>query len=302
MELTLAKLVITARLQRDANDPWALFRCREGFQDAFRRVAGCGERGCERCGRAGECPFHIIFSQALSSDPEAVKRHQKPPLPFAFRFPVLPSAPNRGKTFEVGLTMVGSATRYAAEFAKSLALYLGSDEAGSPVAAIEQVDSVGYFGERSPWTGWREGGEGGETPVLLTAGSLCDTTLLGERVALSIVTPLKIIQEGRPLQTFSFSPFFRTLMRRISALASSYGEGEMSADFPWLSRLSEAVSVSDSSIRWAEWRGGKISGLMGDAVLSGGLEELIPFLLLGECVNVGKGAPFGLGRFELGRK
>lgn len=297
MELTIARLVITARLRRDFGDPWALFRCREGFQEAFRLVSRCGEGGMELGMGDGDCPHCLVFSQSLSSDPEAVKRHQKPPLPFAFQFPVLPPAPNRGESFEVGLTLVGSATRYAAEFVAALATYLSTEEGSSPIAAVEQVEAIGYFGERTPWAGWHGKEQGAEMPVLLTAGGLSDTRLLGERIGLSIVTPLKIMQEGRPLRTFSFSPFFRTLMRRVSALASSYGDGEMAADFVWLARLSGAVSMSDSTFRWVEWS--KTGGLMGDAVLSGGLEELMPFLLLGECLNVGKGAPFGLGRFVI---
>ena len=298
MELTFEKLAITARLKARVADRYALFRCRDPFLEIFRKVTGCRGDGCEGC-RRGECAFGDVFGQTLSSDPSVVKRHQKPPLPLAFQFPVLPMERGGERRLEIGLTLVGRAIQHAHHFIASLERYLGGEVEGAPAAVVEAVESLGYFGERSTWGSVNVGGDEKGESVLLTTEGLKATRILGDSAVLSLETPLKIMQEGRAQRTFQFSPFFRTLMRRVSSLASAYGEGEMEVDFPWLARTCGEVGVSSSTIRWTDWRNGSIGGLTGEALISGNLEEFVPFLLLGEYLNVGKGASFGLGRFSV---
>lgn len=298
MELTFEKLAVTAHLKAAVADRYALFRCREPYQEIFRRVTDCRGDGCEGC-RRGECAFGGVFAQSLSSDPSVVKRHQKPPLPFAFQFPVLSTEKGGERHFEICLTLVGSAIQHAHHFIASLERYLDGEGEGAPAAVIEAVETLGYFGERSVWGSGNGGGSVKGTSILLAAEGLRATRILGDSAVLALETPLKIIQEGRAQRSFAFSPFFRALMRRVSALASAYGEGEMEVDFPWLARTCGEVIVSNSAIRWTDWRSGSIGGLTGEAVISGSLEEFVPFLLLGEYLNVGKGASFGLGRFSV---
>lgn len=298
MELTFEKLSITVCMKTTVVDRHALFRCRDPYQEIFRKVTGCRGDGCEGC-RRGECAFGEVFGQTLSSDPSVVKRHQKPPLPFAFQFPVLTMDRGGERRFVIDLMLVGRAIQHAPHFIASLERYLGGEVEGAPGAVIERVESVGYFGERSAWISGNVGGNEKEESVLLTAEGLKATRVLGASAVLTLETPLKIMQEGRALRTFRFSPFFRTLMRRVSSLASAYGEGEMEVDFPWLAQTCGEVVVSNSTIRWADWRSGRIGGLTGEALISGNLEEFVPFLLLGEYLNVGKGASFGLGRFSV---
>lgn len=304
--MTLAVLRITLRLAGDVPDPYLLFRVRDGFEGAFRRVVGCEDGECGRCERSEECPYRIVFAQKLSSDPAAVKRHQKPPLPFAFSFPVLRNPPNAGLTFEVRLALVGSATRFVAEFVSAVQMLFAKRAARVELAAVvERVESLGYHDEPSLLYSEGQTSEIADSLILLTTEGLCDSRLLnnGARIRLRLVTPLKLMQEGVPLRHFSFSTFMRTLMRRVSSLASYYCDDSISAEFRWLASLCEAVAMSDSSIRWVEWgggrQGGKLSGLTGEVILTGVPEEFIPFLLLGELLKVGKGAAFGLGRFSV---
>ncbi|WP_306536862.1 CRISPR system precrRNA processing endoribonuclease RAMP protein Cas6 [Geobacter sp.] len=172
-------------------------------------------------------------------------------------------------------------------------------------AVVERVESLGYHDE--PTLIYSEGSprENADSLNLLTAEGLRDARLLDNAPAmrLRLVTPLKLMQEGRTMRHFSFSPFIRTLIRRASSLASYYCDDGIPADYRWLTSLSEAVRVSKCTIRWVEWGGsqggGKLAGLAGEAILTSMPEEFIPFLLLGELFNVGKGAPFGLGRFTV---
>ncbi|ABB32619.1 protein of unknown function, DUF2276-containing [Geobacter metallireducens GS-15] len=305
--MTIAVLRITIRLAEDISDPYLLFRIRDGFQRSFRRVVGCAEEECVLCNRRNECPYRIVFAQALSSDPATVKRHQKPPLPFAFSFPVIPSQQKSDTLFEIRLALLGTATRFVTEFLDSLKLLCSKHDQRDELAAIvERVESLGYRGE--PYLIYAADHSAGfaESLTLLTSEGLCDTRWVDVSgdVTLRLLTPLKIMQDGRPSRTFSFPLLMRTLIRRISSLASYYCDDEILVDFRWLASLCETVTVSGSSIQWVEWGGGKqgrkLAGLTGEAVLSSVPEEFIPFLLLGEFLNVGKGAAFGLGRFSIG--
>lgn len=304
--MTIAVLRMLLRLTGDLHDPYLLFRVRDGFEGAFRQAVDCRDGECGRCSRSEECPYRIVFAQKLSSDPMAVKRHQKPPLPFAFSFPVLLNPANAGLAFEVRLVLVGTATRFVTEFVAAMEiLFAKHAEQDELAAVVERVESLGYHDESSPLHSKGQTSEIAHSLTLLTTEGLCDSRLLsnGARIRLRLVTPLKLMREGRTLRHFSFSIFMRTLMRRVSSLASYYCDDSISADFRWLASLCETVTVSDSSIRWMEWgggkQGGKFAGLTGDVVLTGVPEEFIPFLLLGELLNVGKGAAFGLGRFSV---
>ncbi|MRR08036.1 MAG: CRISPR system precrRNA processing endoribonuclease RAMP protein Cas6 [Deltaproteobacteria bacterium] len=304
--MTLAVLRITLRPTGAVHDPYLLFRVRNGFEGAFRRAVGCEKGECGWCDRSADCPCRSVFAQKLSSDPVAVKRHQKPPLPFAFSFPVLRTPPNAGLTFEVRLALVGTATRFVTEFVAAIKiLFAKHAERDELAAVVERVESLGYHDEPSLLYSEGQPAEIEDSLTLLTAEGLCDSRLLnnGTRIRLHLVTPLKIMREGKALRHFSFSIFMRTLMRRVSSLAAHYCDDSLSADFRWLASLCETVVVSNSSIRWVEWgggkQGGKLAGLTGEVTVVVVPEEFIPFLLLGELLNVGKGAAFGLGRYSL---
>lgn len=302
----LAVLRIRLHLTGNANDPYLLYRVRDGFQGAFRRVVGCSGDECSICDRNYECSYRIVFGQQLSSDPAAVKRHQKPPLPFAFAFPVFPGAPNSGLVFDIRLTLVGHATRFVTDFIAAVKfLFAGQAERDELVADIERIESLGYHNVATLLYDGRGSTVINDSLTLLGTEGLSDSRLLNNdgRLRLCLVTPLKLTQEGRTLRDFSFSVFMRTLIRRISSLTSYYCDDGVSADFRWLASLCDSVALSDSSIVWVDWgggrQGGKLAGLIGEVVLAEVPEEFISFLLLGELLNVGKGASFGLGRFTL---
>ena len=115
LKLDLVKLVFTLRLQHDVTDPFALFGIRPYFEEAFRAVAQCrGDSG--RCSGGDSCSYHRTFSQALSADAGAIKRYQKPSLPFVFQVPVLSPPHHAGATVELGLVLAGTAINLLADY------------------------------------------------------------------------------------------------------------------------------------------------------------------------------------------
>lgn len=300
MDLVFTKLVFTLRLDSKSRDPYALFSLKSRFRDVFRETA-CRSRGeCACCSGHKDCVFQAVFAQGLAHDPGARKRHQKPPLPFVFHIPLLPRQVGKSVTVELGLVVVGNAMNYLSAFRNSvIRMFRAETGMNSLAAEVVAIESEGCSGFRSPLifeneSPWPEGFS------TISADDLTAlNTRMSDRIGLRFISPLRVPREGRFLRSFSFSPFVRTLLRRISSLAYYYYGSALEMDFPRLARMSETVIVDDNGMQWASWKPGPLEGIVGSAMLSGDLTDFFPALLLGEYFSCGKGAAFGLGRYEL---
>lgn len=302
MDLNLIHLVFTLKLEADTADRYALFGLRPYFTESFREGSGCGSASDKHCTRGDECLFHQTFSQHLSADPAALRRYQKPSLPFVFRIPVLPSTPNRGSVVELGLVLAGSAMNFVTYYIAALEGVLQrSDFRRRMAASLMKTESIGYDGNRTLIMEPGKGTDRGLISTLSLEGLRESAVFAPDTVKVSIVTPMQIMIKGKPLTKFSFSPFIRALFRRVSSMAYYYGGGEEGHDYKWLAGQSLLVECTEAEFRWVEW-GGKLSGIVGWGTFQGDLADFHPFLSAGEYLHVGKGASFGLGRFELIRE
>jgi hypothetical protein len=291
VELHYVRLFFTFTLKADHPDPYLLFACRPEFDRAFRKALSCRRRDCIGCLSSASCPYPANFGQSIAKDPEAVRRHQKPPLPFVFQFPVLPPAPNRGRTLECALTLLGSAVQQVYCYIAAVGVLLE----GMP-AALVRVEAECPGGGRAPVAA-------GDHPALPFLGAL-DPAAAGplppDRAAVRLVTPLKLMHDGRLLKSFTFAQFARALMRRVSSLAYHYEGKEPPLDYRWLSQCSEAVETVCSDCRFVNW-GGRPAGIIGTARFQGDLEPFHLLLQLGVATQLGKGASFGFGAYLLER-
>lgn len=291
---TFVNLSLTLRLKEDVADPFLLFRMRPCFEEAFRHTVCIGDENCRRCPtrNSDRCPFPLLFEQRLPNDPAAVKRHQKPSLPFAFRLPLLPPPPNVGVSFEIGLSLAGVAANAAADFVAALRVM-----EGMPVSLIGSA-STDPSGCRIPIGLTDRGMEG--MSVISLDDLLAVSTLPTDRLMLNLTTPLRLMEEGRVLHSFDSSRFLRSLLRRISSLALNYCGAPLEADYPMLSKMSSCFDVHGNfQYRDRNGDGRRFGGVIGQGLLQGEVGDFLPFFLLGEYFNVGKGASFGLGGYRL---
>ena len=291
MELHYVRLFFTFTLKADLTDPHALFSCRSGFEDAFRKALSCRRLDCTGCFSSESCPYTANFAQRIAKDPEAVRRHQKPPLPFVFQFPILPPAPNRGATLECAVTLLGSAVQQARCFIAAIELLLGGMQA---VTLKVEAECPG---------GGRAAVPAMDHPALPLLSALDPTTagpLAPDEISLRFITPLKLVHDGRLLKSSTFSQIARTLMRRVSSLAYHYEGAEPPLDYRWLSQCSERVETVCSDLRFVSW-GGRPAGIVGTAQFRGDLEPFHLLLQLGLATQLGKGASFGFGAYRIER-
>jgi len=289
VELHYARLFFPFTLGADLTDPYALFHCRADFDAAFRKTLSCRRLDCTGCLSAPNCRYPANFGQQIARDPEAVRRHQKPPLPFVFQFPILPPAPNRGATLQCALTLMGSAALDANRYIEAVRLLL---EGMRVVLTTVEADSPG--GGRAPVAA----GANPALPLLSALDPTVSGPLAPDNLAVTFLTPIKLMHEGRLLKSFGFCQFARTLMRRVSSLAYYYEGAEPPLDYRWLSQCSEAVQTVSSDCRFVSW-GGRPAGVVGTARFAGDLEPFHLLLQLGLATQLGKAASFGFGAYRI---
>jgi len=301
MDLNLVHLIFSLTIDGSVTDRFALFHLRRFFPVEMRR-ATCGRTTpCGECRDAVDCPWFPLFGQPLSSDPATVKRHQKPPLPFVFDIPLLTPGCADAVDVEIGLTLVGSAVLCADRFIVAVARMLGGEFGGSDLAvSLDSVASGVLTGDRTP-VKFSKGGALGNL-MILSAQDVAGGTTGSEGIAhFLLLTPLRLLHEGKLQRRLYGSVFLRGLIRRVSSLAATYGGTEMDDDFRWLAEQSRGVRLADTEFFYDGGGGQSTAGVMGEGSIEGDLDPFLPYLLLGEYLHAGKGASWGFGRYRLGK-
>lgn len=226
-----------------------------------------------------EQPLAVLCGRPLSNDPELARRHQKPGLPFVLAMPE-----------ETLLTcqLLGPAIAELRSVVATIAAV-----AGMPCPA--QVAALDYQETAHPVA--LDGDS--DLPVLSAAEllELAAARYCGCRQArLELLSPLRLVADGRELTRFEPARFLRTLLRRISSLAAHYGTAGSPEPFIRLAQLAGEIAVSHSH---AEAKAPAKRGITGSFLLRGDLSELGPLLELGGLLHLGKGAAFGNGRFRV---
>lgn len=249
---------------------------------------------CASCTLRGDCPYRNVFDQGLSSDPEIVRLHQKPSLPFTMYISVMDG---NISSCAVGMVVIGSAVNHIGFFYSAL---LRMVEAGvrtvlPAVSFSLRSYSLDYQGVRHDIT---DAARLPESVILLSGKHILQNTVHSDSVRLSLLSPLRLLSNGSIAHRFDFALFFRSQLRRCSSLYAYYGSGELELDFSRLSRSAQNVAVFEDNIRYTQPPWSKRSnraGLMGTAECAGLVEPMLSLLLLGSYFNAGKGAAAGSG-------
>ncbi|NDJ54424.1 MAG: CRISPR system precrRNA processing endoribonuclease RAMP protein Cas6 [Chloroflexi bacterium] len=130
--------------------------------------------------------------------------------------------------------------------------------------------------------------------------------LATEQVTLRFITPTRIVDHGALCRQPAFRPLFQRLIERIRQISDLYAE-PVWVPFRDLLEVAEAVRLTSDRTRWQElWSHSRIegmskpmSGYVGEAVYAGDLTALLPYLLVGQALQVGKNAIKGAGWFEV---
>ena len=273
----------------------ALYNSLRDFEAHFK--ASCcrdGQDACTSCNQYPECPYRIVFEQKLSSDPEIVRLHQKPSLPFSFY--IIEAGATTLSSY-VGMVVIGTAVNYVRDF--HTALHRMVDTCATAVIPAAKYTlrsySLDYQGLRHPITDHELLAE---CVILLSGRHILQNTTHCDSLKLTLKSPLRLLNNGSIMHDIDFAIFFRSQLRRCSSLYAYYGTEELYLDFAGLSHAAENVAVleNETHYRQPKWsKRANRAGLTGEAEFSGLVEPMFSLLLLGSYFNAGKGATFGSG-------
>jgi len=288
-----AQLDFNLRLQEPLEIPaFGLLRLRRGFNRIAQNEAGTIR------GRG----FRELLKPPLSADPGILRRVQQPAPGFVLR-PV-----ERGKhrldrddrlVLQVGF--IGEAVKSIvlfSELVESLGLVgLLANHGRFTLETIE--NSLPGAAERVIW----------QDGVADIAPHLADLALFLENyppqsTRFELLTPARVLSDGRPVFAPAFEDIFPFILRRVTAMLAVWCGCEELFDSAELLACARQLEVSQNELKWLDWRPLKsrneAGGVCGSVVLEGPrLASLWPILKLGELFGVGKGAAFGAGQFRL---
>ncbi len=276
------------------------------FSSACRHLCcNTPERVCRNCPDRTNCSWSGLFGQELTCDPDALKRHQKPPLPFVFTFPVSESDNDvQEGTLLCDLVVIGSAIPHSKILLHGLIEMLAGESfpPGSKVISVSCRDYLGQVQQnhRTPDTVADDTSLLPNELVVASMEGLLESRIWNaSEVCLELTSPLRLIENGRMMSRFDFGRFARSIMRRISSLSYYYGESELEWDFKELSCLIDSVICTEDAFRFKKQPQSQLSGIVGNGCFIGDLILILPLLHIGSFVHAGKGATFGMGVYNI---
>ncbi len=230
-----------------------------------------------------EASLGQLCLRQLSSDPELLRRHQKPSVPFVFELP----AHSKAGISSVALLLMGPSI-------PCLSLFIDAIENHSGKEGIISIKALDYQGSATDISC-----DGDTELPVLSAADILELEVSNysgcPRILIEISSPLRIYSEGRELSRFDPSLFVRSMLRRVSSLAAYYGNGSDPDKFRELAFMAGSLKARYCGETEMSF---KKRGLTGIYEISGNcLDELGPYLALGSIFNLGKGASFGMGKF-----
>jgi hypothetical protein len=304
---------------------------RGAFGNSFRRLCCIPQcRDAHSCPLAESCPYKQIFEPSPPPGAERLSKNQDIPRPFIFRPPPTTKTHfERGESFEFELVLVGRAFDYIPYFVLAFReLAEGGLGLNRGRCTLDEVEEFGLLAS-SPVVGQQSSVSDQQPSVTLiysredqlfrTVKGIASSEWIESRInqlttehgrlTVSFLTPTFIRADGQVIREPEFHHIFKRLRDRINALSTFFGDGPLDVDFRALGERSEMIRKVGGRFEWLDrartstktGHRHELSGFVGTATFEGEFDELLPWLVLGELVHVGKHTAWGNGRFVVGR-
>lgn len=127
-----------------------------------------------------------------------------------------------------------------------------------------------------------------------------------DQVQIDFLTPTRILKEGHLCHEPIFLTWFQRLLERLRMISEVYSE-PVWIPFKELLAIASQVTITHDATHWQEaWsysryegRGKPTSGFMGKVSYNGTLEPLLPYLVVGQALQVGKNTIKGCGWYQI---
>ena len=279
---------------------------RGAFGTVFQRaVCDPGCPGANACPQRDSCAYARLFQPRWEEG--AQFGAEDAPRPFVFR-PPLSSAPDFGpqRPLLFELRLFGEAISSAEHFIRAFQELAFTGLADCRVR-LESVDTLDWMGI-SHGSLVREGYIRNAQPLVLDLEQPCTAPVgAGSTVSVNFATPAWLKENGRDLRVPTFTGLVQRVRDRISMLCRIYEKCEWQADYGAISAAAASTATVDWEGSWVQHRRTStrtgqqmpLAGFRGTVVFSGIDPQLLPLLLLGQEIHVGRHAVWGHGWYRM---
>ena len=299
------QMILTA-LAPISMPPYAGSTYRGGFGHAFRKlVCTQGPIDCRDCTLKAVCPYPYIFETAPFEGAQQLRTYGDVPRPFVIDPLETRGEYRRGESLAFQLTLIGRAIDYLPYFILSFR-DLGEIGIGKGRGRFQLSQVLTDSGESLYDSNTQMVNNLNNTFSFDEVRRETDA-LPTDQLTVRLLTPTRIMHEGRLTDELPFHIFWRRMIGRISALAYFHCGESLELDFKGLIEKAMTVETTKTTLRWHDWtrystrqnRKMQLGGLVGSVTYTGDLEAFTPFLALGAFLHVGKNATFGLGKYRI---
>lgn len=274
---------------------------------SMKRIACVFKRQrCEDCALKKSCTYAYLFETPQPEDQPVCKNHTAVPQPFVMYPEDDQKRTYRAEeTLSVMLSLFGSAGKYLPYFLYAFeqlgrrGIGKGRGRFSLRQVAVADSQTVLYDGSDSVSP---------VMPHMETWKELSSDAAyrINRRLTLRFMTPTRIKHKGAFVSVPDFPVLIKALQRRISDLSVYHCSRPFECDVRTLMDKAGQVHVFRKSLVWKRWGFSdknrsrmKLEGFVGEIIFEGDLSPFVSLIVLGTLTHVGKGASFGMGRYEI---
>ena len=265
--------------------------------------------GATECRLGERCPYHYLFETPPPAGSQILNKVPTAPRPFVLEPPINGKRLySPGEPLAFGLILIGRALDYLPYFVYVFDELghrgIGQGKGCFRLAEVSTLDAAGVA---------RPIYQGASRRLSDRSHVVTGEDLAAARptpngtITLTFLTPTRLVYDGHTTGPAEFHILFRNLLRRVSFLNYFHCGGELLDDPKSLIEAARAITTVEARLRSHTWerysaRQGQrvpMGGFTGQVTYRGDLTPFWPWLALGECVHVGKGATFGLGQYRI---
>lgn len=316
--LELSKFEIVLQAQTGAILPALIGSTLRGAFGHALKAISCSvqHQDCDKCFLSEVCLYPAIFEPTSNSKSKDIPR------PFVFEPPIPPFSReiSRDRKLEIyvaengkisfGLTLVGEAAEKIPYFIYAFELManhgLGASRQPFRVSEVFQIDEL----EQKNLI---------YEPTMTKIQSIQINTLRdfvgvrlrqvkpNNRLSINLLTPLRFRHKSKLIKNITFDEFLKRCSLRLKLLSDNYGIPFKYDYLTLIEKAKSAKKISDdlwnhNLVRCStrQKKNLPLDGMLGKIEYAVENTELfLPYLLAGECLNVGSACGLGLGKFKV---
>jgi hypothetical protein len=297
--------VVKARFVLDFLSPCQLLPA--DFLAVGRVQRHTGRQSLDTCDDVSIQPWRALFQPALSDDPVAQRKFQKPAPAYVVTMPIMQEKLfNAGETLQLEVLFLGIGISLIHVFLRNL-IQLGRLGLAAGEGRFTVTEVFSWEHGQSEGLAWQVN----QPPEALACSVLpltwlLETERISRNLVIKFITPTRLMVEGKPLRKPRFKQVFPFMLRRTTSMLYAHSGVELVDDPAYLLEQINELDVVETKLHWQDWRhlagrqGMTVGGFLGEITLRGqALEEVYWVFAVASLLGIGKGATYGAGRFQL---